>query len=528
METLVDQLMQVLRGIWRFRWYSLITAWVVFLVGSVAILAIPNSYQAQARVYIDARTPLRPLLEGIAVETDVASQIDYVRQVLLSGPQLAKVAAETDLALGATSAGELQALVEELQNSIKIEAAASRGRGVQNSLYTISYEHTEPRKARDVVKNLLDAFVEDTLGSKRTGTETAQRFLREQIADYEARLQAAEQRLADFRRRNVGVVPGAEGGYFARLQTETTELNRVRTALGVAMKRRDELQRQLRGEQIAAASATAGSASAPATETGLRLAETNARLAQLQLRFTDRHPEVIALQETQRQLIERQQQEIEALRQGRPPAAGLPGLSTSPVYQTIQMQLNQAEVDIASLRGEVADREARVSMLERQMNVAPEVEAELARLNRDYGVTQEQYQALVRRLESARLSEDADETGVVRFDVIDPPTVGAQPVSPDRPRLLLALCAAAVLIGAGVGYLLQQIRPVYEHPSEVGSSLGLPVLGVVTLNLSEARLLELRRQNLVFSAAAAVLALAFVLTLSLQSHGAAFVRKLLF
>ena len=89
------------------------------------------------------------------------------------------------------------------------------------------------------------------------------------------------------------------------------------------------------------------------------------------------------------------------------------------------MQLSQADVEVATARRQLGDEQAQIDELHKMINVAPEVEAEFARLNRDYDVTRTQYQALVDRLARAKISDQADATGVVRFEVVDPPTGGA-------------------------------------------------------------------------------------------------------
>ena len=61
----------------------------------------------------------------------------------------------------------------------------------------------------------------------------------------------------------------------------------------------------------------------------------------------------------------------------------------------------------------------------------PEVEAELVRLNRDYEITRTRYLELVERRETAKLSESADKQGIVKFQILDPPTVGFEPVAPN-------------------------------------------------------------------------------------------------
>jgi hypothetical protein len=95
---------------------------------------------------------------------------------------------------------------------------------------------------------LLDTFIENVLGQKRSGQASAQAFLQQQINDYERRLSEAEARLAEFKKKNLGLVPGEQGDYFARLQTQSEAMEKARTALQVAETRRAELLSQLSGQ----------------------------------------------------------------------------------------------------------------------------------------------------------------------------------------------------------------------------------------------------------------------------------------
>ncbi len=58
-----------------------------------------------------------------------------------------------------------------------------------------------------MVDTLLNTFVERTLGGKRQGSEKAQQFLETQIKDYEQRLSGAEDKLASFKKKNLGLMP---------------------------------------------------------------------------------------------------------------------------------------------------------------------------------------------------------------------------------------------------------------------------------------------------------------------------------
>jgi protein tyrosine kinase modulator len=361
---LLQQLLEVGRGIWRYRWMAMMIAWGICLVGWVVVLFMPDTYEASAHVFVDTRTALSQVTQGMALESNVDTQLQKVRQALLGGPQLEKVAREAGFpaAISGTPQQRL-ALLSSLRDRVQITGTLNR-ESTSAGLYVISYQDQERDRSLRVVDRLLKDFVESTLGGKLEGSEQAQKFLKDQIAENERKLSEAEDRLAEFKKQNVGLMPGAHGDYFSRLQNEIDASTKAHESLAIAQKRRDELGRQLRGEQPnmstaglprqkAAGGGTEGVS--PVGDTGERIREAQARLDELLLRFTDKHPDVIALRQTLADLQARQKAEIEAMRRGDPGAAATLGLSANPVYQSIQLQLNQSDVEIAALRAEAAD-----------------------------------------------------------------------------------------------------------------------------------------------------------------------------
>src|SRR5687767_12818158 len=101
MQEVVKQLLDDLRGAWRFRRHALVAAWVVSLLCWAAVLTMPDEYRASARVFVDTRTALDRYVKDLAIQQDVSAQINFVRQSLLSRPNLEKVVRETDLDLRA-------------------------------------------------------------------------------------------------------------------------------------------------------------------------------------------------------------------------------------------------------------------------------------------------------------------------------------------------------------------------------------------------------------------------------------------
>jgi polysaccharide chain length determinant protein (PEP-CTERM system associated) len=513
MRQTLEFIFEQVRGAWRFRGTAMVVAWIVCVLGWLVVLALPDTYSARARVYVDTRTRLSQVTQGIAVESNIASQAEEVRQALLGGPQLEKVA-RLSIAGFATATPEAQAdIVLGLRDRLEVQATSDREgqRNARADLYTITYTDHSREGARRVVDQLLRLFLANALGGSQEGSEQAQQFLTQQIADYDKRLAAAEARLADFKREHAGLVPGSTGDYFARLHAETDDLDKDRLALTIAEQKRDELRRQLAGEQPVMGSSARGGGGGGDTATAIR--ETQARLDELLLRFTDKHPDVIAARRQLEDLKKRENSELEAVRRGDQSAIAATGLAANPVYQGMKLQLSQIDVEVAAARQQVADQERKIAEQRKMINTAPQVEAEYERLNRDYDVTHSQYQALVERASRARLSDKADATGVVRFEVVDPPMVDPAPVFPNRPRLILLVLVSGLAAGLGVAYLMHQLRPVFTSARQLSEATQLPVLGSVSMTWVERHRAAGRRAVWAYAIGTAALVLVALVTL---------------
>lgn len=533
--TVVQDFLDKFRGAWRFRWEALAVAWIAAILLWGGIFFIPDTFEASARVFVDAGTTLRQATQGIGLGENIDTQIQRVRQALLGGPQLEKVAQQTNLIDPTLSPEAKQDVVERLRKDINITSVLPTLPGIQNnsqtssSLFTITYRNHNRDKSLQIVDRVLNNFVEGSLGGKREGSEQAEQFLTQQIADYGQRLSSAEQRVAEFKKRNVGLLPAQEGDYFTRMHTETDALRQAKEKLNLELRKQEALERELHSGQPFMAGSAPGTGRNRDTplDTGTQIAETQQRLDQLLLKYTDQHPDVMELRQTLRELKERQKTELEAAKQGDLGAATQLGLSANPVYQKLQEQYNQEQVDIASMQQDIADREKAIADLRGRMSTAPQVEAQYAQLTRDTEVTKTQYNELLERLNKARLGQQADATGIVKFEVIDPPTVKFEPVAPNRPLLIALALGIALAAGIGAAYLLHLLRPVFVSSRQLAGVTGLPVIGAISMAWLERHQSRQRRRGVLYVGMTVALLGFGVAVLLLQSQIYSTVRGLL-
>lgn len=465
MERWVHLLRQIGAITWHRRWLLIATAWGVCLLGWTAVWFVPNSYESEARLYVDTDAILTPLLHGLAVDTATASQLEFMQRTLLSRPNLDKLIASTELETGVTTPQMKEALVAGLGKAIKVNGEA-------HNLFTVSYRNTNPRLARDVVAALVNIFMERATGSDRTDMDNAQRFLNEQISSYENQLRAAEQRRADFRRKYLDILPLESNGGISRLDSARANVRDLETQLRDATAQRTSLQQEAQNTPpLLPRGGIAGTGAAGG------LAEAEEKLAELRTRYTEEHPDVISA----RKLVE--SLKSQALSSSSTPTTGSAGTGSlsNPVYEQIKVRLIEVEASISSLQSRLGLAHKELDQLENLARAAPEVEAENENLNRDYDVLRRNYEELLARREASKITAAAN-TGAdeVRMRVIDPPQISVIPVSPNRLMLDSAVFLAGICSAIGLAILLYQTDRSIQNLGGLGE-LGFPVLGGISM-----------------------------------------------
>lgn len=486
MQEILNQLYSYFWGVWRFRWIGLACAWALSVAGWALVYRLPDAYVSTARIYVDSNTVLAPLLKGLAIQPNISQRIELMSRTLLSRPNLEKMMRMADLDLQIRSDEESEAFLESLR--ARISLTGERGNA---SLYSVRYQDPDRETAKRIVQALITVFIESTLGDKREDSTDAQSFLDQQIADYEQRLIEAESRLADFKQRYVGTLPGEAGGYYERLQGEKIKLRDAELELNEMENRRNELRRQLEGEEPVLLSdyvATTGVSS----PLDARIQALQVSLDSLLAKYTERHPEVRQLRSLIESLEEERDAEITAAITGETPNYST--LGNSPLYEGMRTMLAETEGEVASLQTRVEEYARRVKDLGDRVNNIPVIEAELTQLTRDYSVIQQQHSTLLARREAAMISQRVEQNANdVTFRVVDPPFVPIAPSEPNKFLLNAAVLFASLGGGIGIALLFSVLRPVISNQYTLGQLTGLPYLGGVT----EIRTTEQKRRALV-------------------------------
>ena len=312
------------------------------------------------------------------------------------------------------------------------------------------------------------------------------------------KLEKAETLLKEFKLRNIDVQTADGKDMSSQLGELSSQLSQARLELREAENGRDAAKRQLDNEKAQGASITSRSLlqesamSIATPEIDARIEAQKRNLDGLLQRFTDMHPDVAGAKRLIKELEDQKRKEVQELRKA---AMANPAASSnnSMAYQEMSRMLATSEVQVASLRARVGEYERRFSRARELMKTAPQIEAEYSQLNRDYEIHKKNYNDLVSRRESAALSGDLESAaGVADFRLIDPPRASPKPVDPNRMLLLLAAFVVALGAGLATAFAASQVRAVFHDAHSLRDVSQLPLLGVVTLVMSEEAVLNKR------------------------------------
>ncbi|NKC12953.1 MAG: chain-length determining protein [Gammaproteobacteria bacterium] len=491
------------RMAWRFRWFALIAAGLICGAGWVGVAALPNQYEVSTQVYLDTKSMLRPVLKNLAIAPQEQETARLISRTLLVRPNLEAVARKTDMDLAVTTPKEFELLIGNLASRIEV------GSTKRSNIFQISFEGTDPKQTYRVVEALLNIFVERSLGESRRDTSSTRQFIEEQIKEYEARLLAAETRLKEFKRQNAGLMPRDGKTYFARLDELSTRVSEASLQLSEAARRVSAIEKQLQGvpKAFKAPGSTAAEKLRASTVDPLveRIYAMRHRLDELLVVYKAKHPDVVAARgilESLEAQYEAQQKETKATESADTgkEEEELEEAVPNPLHQELTVALGNAQAEMAAMQARVDEYLRRQTELRKLVDTVPKVEAELARLNRDYDIDKKNYDELVQRREALKISDEASQTtDDIRFNVIEPPR---EPIVPTGPhRIILSAGVLVVGLGAGVGlaFLIGLLKPAFYGRDDCESITQLPVLGVVSRVWTRGELFRHRMEVVTFA-----------------------------
>ncbi len=415
-------------------------------------------------------------MRGMTIESDVRALLRVMQQLMFTKSNVEQIIHLSDLEKRVKSPVDQLNLMEDLKKDIKITA-------VGDDIFSIKYSSDNPDLAKNVVQAVLTVFSEQTQLSTMSGADAAHHFIDKQIQEYETRLRNAEKARENFMRTNLALLSG-QGSQVDQLKGMADVLQDAKLLLDEAVSRKQALKQQL-DEALVSSDDELGELAngQQVTVEDEKIAELKLRKDDLLIKYTANHPEVAHLEKTIKDLEKISEQKRTKMAQ----AGGLDSsVMTNPYTQSIKIALNEADANVASVQSRVNILEQRLEQAKSELNTRLSVETEVQNLNRDYATIKKNYEQLLASKEQANLSKKVDDQAEsLKFKIADAPDMPLEPSSLPRPLLDSFVLVIGVGIGFVVAFVIYLIRPTVMTTAQLRQMTGLPVLGSVSMKLSD-------------------------------------------
>lgn len=534
----------------------------ITLAGVVIANVIPAMYQSTSRFLIEQQEIPRDVVQS-TVSTFVDEQIQAVRTRVMSSGNLSELRDKHNLYPELVAESGVQAAIEKIRANTLLQTEVfdvmnpRSGRPMMATIsFTLSYDHKDPKTARDVATDLANLYLSENMESRTGQVQQTIEFVRGDIARYEKEVEESGARLAEFKSLNLGSLPEQVNN---TLQT----IERTKRAISTLQQQiRDSRARKL---DLSAQLARIGPAQTVYDAAGNPVLNPTEQLAQLQLEkmrllsvYSPEHPDVkqiekeidilrrtagddsqfiatlatqveqarVTLQENleryspdhpdvvrARRTLGSLENELSEARASRRSSQN--AMPADPYARQLQIGINEEDRNIRDYQRQITELEQEVAELESNISMSPAVA-------REYEVMRRQNETAMANLNDARQQlDDAVKAQKLesggsgdRFTIIEPAVVPSKPYKPNRVAIVLLAFVLALGVGVVLAMILDTLDDTVKGTRDVMRLIGTPPMAVIPYleTAVEERQRAMANGMMVASVAAAAIA-AYLITI---------------
>ncbi len=351
-------------------------------------------------------------------------------------PKAAKIPGESEMQI---AAARKTALIEDFKGGLSIDPLKD------SRILSVSYESENPELAAAAVNQLINNYIESNFQARNDFTRRASGGMEQQLEDLKAKVEKSQQDLVDYERQNLIINVGDKGTIDdQRLE----DLNKDYTVAET-----DRVQKQSLFELAVANESQIGMIIEDKTLQHLeeKYDDLKSSYADVLGQYGPNFPKAVRLRDqmTQMQVL---------LDNARKQAIGK-------VHNDYLAALTREKMIGDSL----AKEKTNVNALNERM-----IEYNIKK--REFEINQQLYESLLQRLKDATLSASLQVTNV---NVIDPASIPAAPIRPNRRRNLAAGLMVGLILGVTLAFVQEALDSSVRTTEEAERLVNAPALAVI-------------------------------------------------
>ena len=532
------------RSLWRRRRLILWVGGVAALLTLMLAFLLPPTYKSTATILIEQQEIPQELVRS-TITSYADQRVQILSQRVMTTQNMLGVIDRYGLYPDLRKRAPRETLLTKIREDVALNMIGAdvidprSGRPTRaNIAFTVSYTSRSPEMAFKVANELTSLYLNENVESRTRQAQQAAGFLGEESNRLSGEIALLENQLADFKRKYADQLPELKQFNIASAERTGMDERDAMNRLSTLDQQKTLLEAQL--AQISPVSPVFSETGTRVLNAEDRLRALRGSLASLTSRYGPNHPDVLAtrrevqglekqvnadserndlfrqLDDAQSQLasakqrysadhpdVKRLERLVTGMQQslkdapkvgsGSVPVANKPD---NPVYIQLKGQIDALATERDSVKRQLAGLRGRLTDFERRLTLSPEVERQYAALARDYENARVKYQEVRAKQMEAQVSQNLEaERKGERFTLIDPALPPEQPVSPNRPLILILGLVLSLVAAAAAALVADAMDSSVRSASDLRRLLGVDPL-VVLPSMVTAEMLASRRERL--------------------------------
>jgi polysaccharide chain length determinant protein (PEP-CTERM system associated) len=468
----------------------LIPALLAPLAGFLVSYAFPPKYNSQSLVLVEGQKVPDNYVQPV-ITSDFTQRLATMQQQVLAGNRLRPMIER----LGIAKPGEEQAVIQEIRANMSVEPVITdisgggsaptagstkktkskkpAGSGTPLPGFYVNYISSSPRRAQQICNELTGLLVEENLRTRSQAAQGTTDFLGRQVEDAKRALDDQDSKLADFKRKYMGQLPGDAENNLRILMSMNTQLDASTQTLNRAQQDKAYTE-SLLAQQLAAWKSSQSSTNPQTLEQQLNILQ--AQLMQLQARYTDDHPDVIKTKADINE-VKKKLAEVNNATSTATDTTQKANASEPPEIRQLRLQIHQYENVIAQASGDQKRLQSQIQVYQSRTAMSPGIEEQYKLLTRDYDNAQNLYRDLLTKKSSSELAANMEsQQQGEQMHVLNPAGLPESPSFPNRLLFAGGGLGAGLVLGIGIAIWLEIRDRSIRTEKDAAVAMDLPLL----------------------------------------------------
>jgi len=412
------------------------------------------------------------------VTSAIAQRIATMQQQVLSQNRLQPMIDRLGLANGKN----VDDVIDGIRKNFVIEGVApdlsKNHRTGQSDVpgFYLNFTADSASAAQQVCTELTSMLLAENLKTREQVAQSTTEFLVRQVEQAKRDLDDQDAKLASFKKRYLGQLPGDEDNNIKLLMGMDAQLDANTQALNRAQQDRAYAQSIL-SQQLSAWKASQAAMNPDSLEK--QLAELQNQLISLRTRYTDDYPDVLKVQ-SQIAEVKKKLAEINAASAQGASSAEKGSANEPAEIQQLRLQIHQYDGTIAQDTREQQRLQDSIHTFQGRLALSPGVEEQYKQLTRGYETAQKVYNDLMVKKSASEIQTDMERRQEgEQMSLLNPASFPDAPSFPNRLLFGLGGAGAGLALGLGLALWLEMRDKALRTEQDVLAALSLPMLVAV-------------------------------------------------